>query len=32
MHLESALELSTSVEQRQHFREWFRQQTREPSP
>ena len=32
MHLESALELSTSVEQRQHFREWFRQQTRAPSP
>jgi Tfp pilus assembly protein PilF len=30
-HLQTALQLCTSADQRQHFREWFRQQTR-PSP
>jgi cytochrome c-type biogenesis protein CcmH/NrfG len=30
-HLQTALQLCTSADQRQHFREWFRQQTR-PAP
>jgi hypothetical protein len=31
-HLQIALQLSTTADQRQHFREWFRQQTRPAHP